>query len=343
MPTRFLVLLLSSLFCLPLQAEEVLRLLTWSGYADSDLVRAFEQRYGVEVEVTFVGSDDELRHKLAEDAGSHYDVIAANTSEIRHFAEQNLLQPLRLNNLPNRSRQLRQFRELNEIPGLTRDGKAYGIPYTYAEMGLIYNRALLHSAPDSLNSLWDPALQGRVLAYDGSSHNFSLARMVLNQPPFAIPAQELPETLAKLVDLRRNVLTFYSLPEDSVSLYKQNEIALIYANYGRQQLKLLQDAGADVAYVIPREGALAWLDCWAISRGATSQELAERWINYTLEPQVSSALTERQGLANTLGPLDASSASSQLIWLETVENAELRNQLWQRILAGERPEDLVQP
>ncbi len=343
MPTRLLVLLLSSLFCLPLQAEEVLRLLTWSGYADSDLVRAFEQRYGVEVEVTFVGSDDELRHKLTEDNGSHYDVIAANTSEIKHFAEQKLLQPLRLNSLPNRSRQLRQFRELREIPGLTRDGEAYGIPYTYAEMGLIYNRKLHQTAPDSLNSLWDPALQGRVLAYDGSSHNFSLARMVLKQPPFAIPPQELAETLNKLVDLRRNVLTFYSLPEDSVTLFKQNEIALIYANYGRQQLKLLQDTGADIAYVIPREGALAWLDCWAISSGAASRELAERWINYTLEPQVSNALTERQGLANTLGPLDASSASSQLIWLETVENAELRNQLWQRILAGERPEDLVQP
>ena len=346
MPTRpILASLLMCLLSLPLQAQEVLRILTWPGYADNDLVSAFETRYDVEVEVTFVGSDDELRQKLAEDDGSHYDVIAANPSEIKHFAEQNLLQPLHLNNLTNRSRQLRQFRQLTDIPGLMRDGKAYGIPYTYAEMGLIYNRKLLSTPPESFSSLWDTRLQGQVLAYDGSSHNFSLTRMVLGKPPFNIPPAELPATLDKLVALRRNVLTFYSLPEDSVQLFTQNKVALLYANYGRQQFKLLQDAGADVGYVIPREGALAWLDCWAISRTTPNRELAERWINYSLEPQVSNALTERQGLANTLDPIDASNAnlSGSLIWLEPVENAKQRAQLWQRILAGERPENLVHP
>ena len=344
MPLRsLLTLVLLTLFCLPLQAKPLLRVLAWPGYADADLVDAFAERYNADVEVTLVGNDDELRLKLSKDGGQQYDVIAANTSEINYFVQQQLLQPLRLSNLTQRSRQLQQFRQLNDIPGLMHDGQAYGVPYVYGEMGLIYNRKMMSSPPTSINSLWDPQWQGQVLAYDGSSHNFSLARQTLAKPPFAIPNEDLPATVNKLIALRRNVLSFYSLPEESVSLFMQNPIALMYANYGRQQLKLLQDAGADAGYVIPQEGALAWLDCWAITRTTPNRELAEQWINYSLEPQVSGALTERQGLENTLRTLQTSSDPLNLIWLEPVTDAEIRAKLWKSILAGDRPENLVLP
>jgi putative spermidine/putrescine transport system substrate-binding protein len=338
-----LFIALLCLLSLPLQAKPLLRVLTWPGYADADIVAAFAERYDADVEVTFVGNDDELRLKLSRDGGSHYDVVAANTSEISYFVQQQLLQPLRLENLNQRGRQIRQFRQLSDIPGLMHGGQAYAIPYVYGEMGLIYNRKLMSRPPTSINSLWDPQWQGQVLAYDGSSHNFSLARQALAQPPFAIPREDMPAAVAKLIELRRNVLSFYSLPEESVSLFTQNAIALMYANYGRQQLKLLEDAGADVGYVIPQEGAFAWLDCWAITNKTPNRDLAEQWINYSLEPQVSGALTERQGLENTLGTLQTANVPLRLIWLEPVEKAEQRAKFWQSILAGERPESLVQP
>lgn len=344
MLSRFLLpIVLLSLLSLPAQAKPLLRLLTWPGYADENVVAAFAKRYDVDVDVTLVGNDDELRLKLSKNGGRDYDLIAANTSEIAYFVQQQLLQPLRLENLTQRSRQLRQFRQLSDIPGLMHKGQAFGIPYAYGEMGLIYNRKMMSRPPTSINSLWDPQWQGQVLAYEGSSHNFSLARQALGLPPFAIPSAEFPAAVAKLVELRRNVLTFYSLPEESVSLFMQNPIALMYANYGRQQLKLLQDAGADVGYVIPQEGSMAWLDCWAITRTSPNRDLAEQWINYTLEPQVSGALTEYHGLENTLRTLQSSSAPQHLIWLEPVADAPLRAKLWQRILAGDRPENMVQP
>ena len=121
------------------------------------------------------------------------------------------------------------------------------------------------------------------------------------------------------------------------SLFEEHRIALLWANYGRQQLKQLRDAGADVGYVIPREGALAWLDCWAISRGARNVALAEAWIDFALEPPMSRALVERQGLSNTLEEPENLEGADRLIWLRPVEDAERRARLWERILSGERP------
>ena len=322
-------------------APPTLRVLSWPGYADPDLVAVFEKRHGVRVEITTVGSDDVLRAKLTDPGGPVFDVVAANTVEIAQFVAQQQLAPLKLADIPNAARQLQRFRQPEAIPGLTHQGQVYAVPYTYSEMGLIYDRQQLSQPPDSVAELWNPRWRGRVLAFDGSSHGFALGAMRLGLPPFAIAEPQFGAVARSLVELRRNLLSFDTLPEESLELFRRHRVAVMHANYGRQQLKQFQDAGLDVGYVVPREGALAWLDCWAISRRSAQVALATQWINYLLEPQVSRELTRRQGLANTLeepAGLGGDAIRGPIVWLEPVENAVRRSQLWQRIVSGDRPE-----
>ncbi len=56
--------------------------------------------------------------------------------------------------------------------------------------------------------------------------------------------------------------------EEAATLFSKYDIALLFGNYGTQQLKALREAGADIGYIIPKEGALAWLDCWAVAPAA---------------------------------------------------------------------------
>lgn len=324
-----------------LAAPAVLRVLAWPGYADPDLVAVFEKRHGVRVEVTTVGSDDILRSKLTDPKGPVFDVVAANTVEIAQFVAQQQLQPLALGDIPNVARQLPRFRQLDAIAGIAHQGRVYAVPYTYSEMGLIYDRKEFGAPPDSLEVLWDPRWKGRVLAFDGSSHGFSIASMHLGQSPFRIAEEQFGAVARHLVALRRNLLSFYNLPEESLDLFRRHGVAVMHANYGQQQLKQFLDAGLDVGYVVPREGALAWLDCWAISSRSTQLALATQWINYMLEPQVNRELTLRQGLANTLeepAGLVGGAVKGPIVWLEPVEDGTRRGRLWQRIVSGDRPE-----
>ena len=332
---------LSLALSLPAHAVETLRVLAWPGYADSDLVKVFEARFDVHVEVSLVSSDDVLREKISAHQGKDFDVFAANTAEMQHYISQQLVVPLRLSGIPNTAYQLPRFRDLQAIPGITRQGQVFAIPYTFSEMGLIYDRKQFRTPPTSMAAMWDPRYKGRVLAFDTSSHNFSIASLLLGGSPFLIEGQQFGRVTEHLIALRRNVLTFYTLPEESVRLFREHSVALLFANYGSQQLKLLRDAGADVGYVIPREGALAWLDCWAITRGAKNQRLAESWINYTLEADVSGELTRRQGLANTLEASPLTGDADKIIWLKPVENAQRRATLWSRIISGDQPEKFL--
>lgn len=324
----------------PAFASPPLRILAWEGYADPDVVDSFSKKYQVQVEVTIVTSDDELWERINKNQGRDYDIFAVNTAELSRYIQANLVQPIytdRINHLKN---QHSIFSPLSKVSGLVRNGHVYAIPYTYSTMGLIYNRDLVQSTPDSMQAMWDPRYQGKVLFYDGSAHNFSVAALASGlKHPFQLDRTEIRRMAKKLVELRRNSLTFYQSVEDAVKLFKENQIALIYGNYGTQQLKALRDMGANVGYIIPKEGALAWLDCWAITRLSHQSRLAETWIDFTLEKMPSDVLAQRHGLSNTTEvDLIKPDRSGRIIWLEPVESPETRQLLWERIMAGDRLE-----
>jgi putative spermidine/putrescine transport system substrate-binding protein len=226
----FLLVLLPSL-----TTAGTLRVLAWPGYADPDLVRQFEQRYGAHVEVTLVSTDDDMRERLRR--GGDFDVFAANTAEIEQYIDQGISVALDLAAIPNAARQLPRFRELANIPGIMRGGAVYAIPYTYSDMGLIYDRAQFGVPPASITALWDARYKGRVLAFQDSTHNFSIAAQALGlNNPFQIAPGEFSRLARHLVELRRNVLSFYTTPEEATELFIRRRAALMFANFGAQQV-----------------------------------------------------------------------------------------------------------
>jgi putative spermidine/putrescine transport system substrate-binding protein len=338
-----LVVLLVAAFSAHATAE-VLRVLAWPGYADADLVQAFEQRTGARVEVTTIDTDEALWQKINHNKGQDFDVLAINTADLQRCIANGLVQPVNTAAVPNVARQLPRFRNVTAIAGLVHEGQVFGVPYTYAEMGLIYDRQQVSPAPDSITALWDSRWRGRVLLHNSGSHNFSLAAQALgNASPFKINPQQWPAAVDKLIDLRRNALGFYAQPEESAEQFKNRKAAIMLANYGSQQVKLLKSAGVDVGYAIPREGALAWLDVWAITRGTSQLGLAHQWINYLLEAAPGEALTSRQGLASTTSTSQYLKVADRLLWLEPVEDIQRRSALWERIYSGDRARQVLAP
>lgn len=326
----------------------VLRVLAWPGYAEPEVVRSFEQKTGARVELTVIDSDEAMWEKISARDGSRVDVFAVNTAELQRYIASNRVQPIDVARVPNTQHQLPRFREHAAIAGLVRKSprgdQLFGIPFTYSAMGLIYDKRQIPAPPDSFAALWDKRYRGKVLIYSGGTHKFSLAALAQgNASPFRLDAGQFPRAVDQLIALRRNVLAIYTQPDESVRLFKRHEAALMFANYGMQQVQLLKAAGVDVGYTIPREGALAWLDCWVITRNARDVVLAHAWIDHLLGKQASELLVARQGLANTLMQPGADLASGRLVWLEPVEDAARREKLWARIRSGDRAAKVLAP
>jgi putative spermidine/putrescine transport system substrate-binding protein len=335
---------LAASVCARAAAVETLRVLAWPGYADADIVKVFEQRMQCRVEVTVVDSDVDLWNKISLHQAQDFDVFAVNTAELQRYIRQSWVQPIATASVPNLATQLPRFQNRAAIPGLVREDKTYAIPYTYAEMGLVYDRQQIRQPPTSITALWDTRYRGKVIAYSAGTHNFALAALSLGLPsPFHLAENRWPQAVDRLIALRRNAGGFYTQPEESLELFKNRHAALLFANYGRQQEVMFRAAGLDVGYAIPKEGALAWLDCWAITRSAQNPLLATAWINYLLEPEPGQVLVHRQGLANTTAASPEYRAEDRLVWLEPVESEERRNLLWSRIVSGDRASKVLAP
>ena len=145
---RLLTCLIVSLtLSLPSQAVETLRVLTWPGYADSDLVKAFEKKFDVRVEVSYISSDEVLRQKISANHGDDFDVFAANTAKLHHDQGEKFIVLLRLANIPHTANQLPRVRNAKNIPGITQLGRVEAVPCTYLEVGWMLDRKQFKKAP----------------------------------------------------------------------------------------------------------------------------------------------------------------------------------------------------
>lgn len=320
----------------PVAEGRELRIMTWQGYADDDWIDEFEKAFDVDVQVVFAATDDEIWAKMRGSEGRDFDLFAVNTAQLQRYIDAGLAAPIDLNNIPNREGQLPIFRDPKQIRGLSRDGYLYGIPFAFDALGLIYDRNKVSPPPTSLDVLWDPKYKGKILAYDYGEHSISAVALLLNmRDPFHLSDEQMAEVKAKLIDLKRQVLSFYSTADEATQLYRSNDIALIWAQYGQQQVKAMQSVGANIAYINPREGALAWVDVWSISSATREKLLAEQWINFLLEKRVGEQLTVRTGYGSTTSPTEIARPNDRLIYIEPVENPTKRSDIWNEIRAAE--------
>ena len=316
-------------------AARELRVMAWQGYADDDWVKEFEAQSGASANVVFIGTDDEIWAKIKGSEGKDFDVFAVNTAQLQRYIDGGLTTPLDLGKIPNQQRVLPRFQDLSRVRGVMRDGKVYAVPFCFDSIGLIYDKDKVSPAPDSFEIFWDEKYKGKILAYDNGEHNFSFTALTMGiEDPFHLSAEQMAAIKEKLGALRKNVLSFYTTPDEALQLYKSNDVALIWANYGQQQVKAMKAAGANIEYVNPKEGALAWLDTWAMTSGVRDVDLASAWVNFLLQKKISQQLSERTGFGNTVVETGSAGAGDKLVWLDFVEDPTKRSDLWNEIKAA---------
>ena len=319
----------------PAPAKE-LRILAWQGYADDDWVKEFEQQTGAKVNVVFIGTDDEIWAKIKGSEGQDFDLFAVNTAQLQRYIDAGLTTPYDLDKVPNQKETLPRFRDLSKVSGVMRDGNVHAIPFAFDCIGIIYDTDKVTPAPTTMDVLWDPKYKGKVLAYDNGEHNFSFTALTLGiQDPFHLSADQMAQVKTKLIALKKNVLSFYTTADEALQIYKNNDVALIWANYGQQQMKQMKDAGAHVAYINPQEGALAWLDTWAMTKGVKDKDLAEQWVNFVLQKKIGQMLSDRNGFGNTVVPYPSAGENDKLVYLQLVEDPTKRADQWNEIKASQ--------
>lgn len=317
------------------QAAGDFRILTWEGYTEPEWVKPFEEKHSVKTSIVYAGSVDEMFAKMQGSKGADFDVVAFDTSAFARYLDASLIKAIDMSKIPNAANLSPAFKSVAPV---MRDGNQYGIPFAWGSLPLVYDKAAFPTAPDSWAVMWDPANAQQIIALDDANNSIVLAAIVLGiKDPFNLSDAEFDQVKAKLIEQKKLLLTYYAGFDDGVAVFAQSGIKAMFS-MGEPQVPGLKAKGIDAAFVIPKEGAIGWLDCWTISAGTTNADLAHAWIDTCLDKKVGAYLSDKKSYGNTTdeeaNQRTGFTYADKLVWLQTPENFDKRVAVWNEVKAA---------
>lgn len=270
-------------------AEE-LYIYNWTDYIPSDLVAKFTKETGINVNYSTFESNEEMYSKLKlMDASSGYDLVFPSSYYVGKMVKENMLQPLDHSKLSN----------LNQIPENLLDKdfdpkNKFSLPYVYGLTGIGLNSASIDpSKVQSWADLWNPEFKGKVLLTSDAREVFHIALLLDGKSPNTTSEDEIKAAYERLVKLLPNVAVFNS---DTPELpYIQGEVDLGMIWNGSAYIA--HKDNPDIKFIYPKEGAIFWMDNYAIPKGAKNVEGAYKFIDFMLRPENAKAVIERLGFS----------------------------------------------
>jgi spermidine/putrescine transport system substrate-binding protein len=255
-----------------------IRVLNWKGYGTDETwaTDAFEKKTGYKVVHDYFNSEQEMLTKLRTSPGA-YDVVLINSAFTKQAKDEGLIGKIDTADMPN-------VADLAPNLGKNADlvpGDVYGVAWTWGVTSLTVNKDLVKPLPDSLAVMWDPQYAGKVSIRDDAVEAVLFAALATGQNMNDI--KDMDAVKAKLKALMPQIKTFWSSESDWNQFFSAGDFAVSTfwsGGAGRSTSK-----GLPVAFVIPKEGAVGWLDSLAIPATSKNVEAARAFINYMIDPE----------------------------------------------------------
>lgn len=259
--------------------DNVVRVYNWGDYIDEDVISMFEEETGIRVIYDTFETNEEMYPKVSA-GGVDYDVICPSDYMIEKMLENNLLQEINFDNVPNAS-YIQQ--SVLDMASVYDPGNKYSVPYTYGTLGIIYNSKLITDDITSWSDLWNKNYAGEVLMYNSPRDLFTAPLKILGYSINTTDENELRQATDLLLE-QKPLVQRYVMDQIKDSLVSESSaIAMAYSG----EVLALQEQNENLKYVIPEEGTNYFLDAWVIPTCAENKENAEAWINFLNRPDIA--------------------------------------------------------
>lgn len=258
---------------------EQIRVLNWQGYG-TDIawsLEAFEAATGHTVVNEYFNSEQEMLTKLRTNPGA-YDVVMINAVFSGQAAEEGLIAPIDTAAIPNYTDIMPDFATDEK---LSRDGQVFGVPWTWGLTSIAVNTSAYEELPTSIQTLWDPARQGRVSIRDDALEAMQLGALATGQDINQI--EDLDLVTDKLAQLMPQLRTYWGSENDWNQYMAAGEFDVATFWSGSAARSIAQ--GLPITFVVPEEGAIGWLDSLSIPTGSTRTDAAMAFIDWMLDPE----------------------------------------------------------
>ena len=255
------------------------RVLNWKGYGtDAEwAVSAFEEATGNKVVHDYFNSEQEMLTKLRTNPGA-FDVVLINSAYTGTAKDEGLIGPIDVSVISH-------FADIApnmaSNADLAPDGEVYGVPWTWGLTSFAVNTGSFDTTPDSLEVFWDTSNKGKIGWRDDALESVQMSALVTGQDINNISDMEAIKQ--RLSDLMPQIKTFWSSEGDWNQFMAAGDFdaATIWSGSAARSMS----KGLPVQFVVPKEGAIGWLDGLSIPSSSTNKDAAAAFINWMIDPE----------------------------------------------------------
>jgi putrescine transport system substrate-binding protein len=275
--------------------DKVVNVYNWSDYIGENVLDEFTKATGIKVVYDVFDSNDILETKLLA-GGTGYDVVVPSGTFLARQIQAGVFQKLDKSKLPNIKH---QWSDIAERIAKFDPGNEHAVNYMWGTTGIGYNVGkIAERMPDAPVDSWDMIFNPDVVSkfadcgvhmLDAADEIIPAALNYLGKDPDSHDPADIEEAAKLIEKIRPYVQKFHS--SEYIEALANGNICLAVGWSGDvlQARDRAAEAGGDIeiAYAIPKEGALMWFDNLAMPADAPHPEEALAFINFMMEPEIA--------------------------------------------------------
>lgn len=265
--------------------KKTLKVYNWGDYIDESVIESFEKEFGIDVIYDTFDTNEDMYVKI-KSGGSDYDVAFPSDYMIERMIEEDMLEKINFDNVPNMKYIDDKFKNLAYDPE-----NEYSVPYMWGTVGIIYNKTMVDEPVDSWDILWDEKYAKQIFMLDSSRDSIGITLKKLGYSVNSRDEKELEEAKNALIEQKPLVLSYMGDNIKEAMISGQGALAVVWSG----DAVYMKWENPDLEYVIPKEGSNLWFDAMVILKGSKNKEEAELFINYMCDPEIALKNTEYIG------------------------------------------------
>jgi spermidine/putrescine transport system substrate-binding protein len=257
--------------------KNVLNVYNWGDYIDESVLKEFEAKYKIKVNYDTFTTNEDMYVKLKA-GGSSYDLLFPSDYMIKRMIDEGMLAKLDFSNIPNYKLIADRFKNLDYDPK-----NEYSVPYMWGTVGILYNKKMVKTKPDSWKILWDKKYAKQILMVDSQRDSIGVALKMLGYSLNSTNLEELEAAKKVLIDQKPLVLAYVVDEVKDKMIAEEAALAVVWSGDAVYCMR----ENSNLGYVIPKEGSNLWFDAMVIPAGAAHKKSAERFINFMCETKIA--------------------------------------------------------
>ncbi len=324
-----------------LSSSGTLNILNWDDELPDPVIPDFEKATGIKVNSTPFSQNEEQINKLQATGGEGFDICQPTHDRSLQFKEIDVLQPIDTGKI-----------DLSAIvPGLLAaskanwlwDGKLYHVPHVWGTEAIAWRNDQTKIAPADLSfgTLWLDEYKGKV---QGRPHSLLLGIGLWMDGTGKLPSNRMLDafkdeaTMKKIYDQilpyavehKPWIKQFWDSADNTKSGFKSNGV-VIGQTWDGPAISM-KKAGDPISYQAPKEGAIGWVDGFAIVKGAKNIDQVYAWLKYIHTPEASAKAAENSGYnPSAVGADKLLSDKARAIFNEAYPGKSIDNMWWRPV------------